>query len=93
MSTLRSRYPGMTVRVYGYTDSDPVRKTRHLWKDNLDLSANRAMAVTRYLWSRGVTAARVETIGMGVTHFVSSNATTSGKSKNRRVVIKVVKKQ
>ena len=92
VSTLKSKYPGLTVRVVGYTDADPIKKTRNLWKDNLDLSANRAMDVTRYLWSKGIPAERIETVGMGSTHFVASNASKSGKASNRRVEIQVVRK-
>jgi len=88
---LKATYASLPVRVYGYTDSDPIKRTKHLWKDNLDLSANRAMAVTRYLISRGIKADRIETIGMGATHFLASNATKSGKAKNRRVDIFVIK--
>jgi outer membrane protein OmpA-like peptidoglycan-associated protein len=91
-SLLRSKYADMAVRVYGYTDSDPIRRTRKLWTDNLDLSANRAMAVSRYLQSKGVAAGRVETIAMGATNFVAANSTKAGKAKNRRVEIVVVKK-
>jgi len=91
-STIKSKYPGMTVRVKGYTDSDPIVKTRNLWKDNLDLSANRAMEVTRHLWSKGISAEHVETVAMGATHFVGPNTTKTGKASNRRVVIVVVKK-
>ncbi len=64
-STLKGTYPGARVRVYGFTDSDPIVKTAKLWKDNLDLSANRAMAVARELRKRGVSAANIETIAMG----------------------------
>jgi chemotaxis protein MotB len=88
---LRGQYSGLPVRVYGYTDSDPIKKTKKLWQDNLDLSANRAMAVTRYLISNGVSADNIETIGMGATHFVSDNRSRDGKKKNRRVEIFVVK--
>lgn len=91
-STLRSKYSGLAVRVVGYTDADPIVKTKNLWKDNLDLSANRAMEVTRYLWSKGIPAAQIETVGMGATHFVASNASKAGKTSNRRVVILVVRK-
>jgi chemotaxis protein MotB len=88
---LTQRYANLPVRVYGYTDNDPIRRSRELWEDNLDLSANRAMAVTRYLCGKGVDAERVETIGMGATHFVASNDTPQAKAKNRRVEIYVVK--
>jgi len=88
---LNSDFSGMTVRVYGYTDSDPIRRTKNLWQDNLDLSANRAMAVTRYLRSKGINAERIETVAMGATHFVAANSSKAGKAKNRRVEIVVIK--
>jgi chemotaxis protein MotB len=92
VATLRSKYPGMTVRVMGYTDSDPIVKTKNLWKDNLDLSANRAMEVTRHLWSKGISAEHIETVAMGATHFMGPNTTKAGKAGNRRVEISVVKR-
>jgi flagellar motor protein MotB len=82
---LKTTYAGLPVRVYGHTDTDPIRRTKHLWKDNLDLSANRAMAVTRYLISRGVDPERVETIAMGPYHPMAN------KQQSRRVEIFVVK--
>ena len=90
-SDIKTSYAGLSVRVYGYTDSDPIKKTKNLWKDNIELSANRAMAVTRYLISKGIKAEAIETIGMGETHYVSSNTTKAAKSKNRRVEIFVIK--
>lgn len=90
-STIKATYPGAMVRVYGFTDNDPIKKSAKFWKDNLDLSSNRAMAVTRQLQTLGISAESMETIGMGATHFVSSNATAAGKAKNRRVEIVVVK--
>lgn len=84
---LNSQYAGNVVRVYGYTDSDPIKRTKDKWEDNLDLSANRAMAVTRYLISKGVDKERIETVAMGETNFAASNATAQGKARNRRVEI------
>jgi chemotaxis protein MotB len=91
--TIKASYPNSIVRVYGFTDSDPIVKSKKLWKDNLDLSANRAMAVTRDLRKMGVEAESIETIAMGATHFVAPNASKAGKAKNRRVEIVVVTQQ
>ncbi|MHC4295505.1 MAG: OmpA/MotB family protein [Planctomycetota bacterium] len=88
---IKNKYPHQLVRVYGYTDSDPIKRTKKLWKDNLDLSANRAMAVTRYLRDKGINAENVETIAMGATNFVAKNNTSANKAKNRRVEIVVIK--
>lgn len=89
--TLKVNYSNNKVLVYGYTDSDPVVKTRNLWQDNLGLSVNRALAVSRYLIEKGVDKDRIETIGMGATNFVASNKTKDGKAQNRRVEIIVLK--
>ena len=88
---IKTTYAGRIVRVYGYTDNDPIKVTRNLWTDNLDLSANRAMAVTRHLTKNGIKAETVETVAMGATRFVSSNASKAGKAKNRRVEIIVIR--
>ena len=91
-ATIRGKHPGTTVRVYGYTDSDPIKRSARLWKDNLDLSANRAMAVTRELRKLGISAENIETVAMGATRSVAPNRTAGGKAKNRRVEIVVVGK-
>jgi len=89
-SSIMANHPGKSIRVYGHTDGDPIRKTRKLWSDNLDLSSNRAMAVTRYLISRGISGSKIESIGMGSTRPIASNRTAAGKKKNRRVEIMVI---
>lgn len=86
---LDSRYKGMPIRVYGHTDSDPIRKSK--WKDNLQLSGARAMEVRRYMVAKGITAANIETIAMGSSDPVVPNERTKAdKQRNRRVVIKVI---
>jgi len=90
-SEIKGKYSGNTVRVYGHTDSDPIVRSKKLWSDNLDLSANRAMAVTRYLITKGIKASSLETVGMGSTRPIADNKTKAGKAKNRRVEILVVK--
>ncbi|KKN68308.1 hypothetical protein LCGC14_0452640 [marine sediment metagenome] len=84
-------YSGRPVRVYGFTDGDPIRKTKKLWQDNLDLSANRAMAVTRHLIGQGVDTERLETIAMGPARPVASNSSAAGKARNRRVEIYAIR--
>lgn len=88
-ATIKKTYPTGMVQVYGFTDQDPVVKTRKLWQDNLDLSANRAMTVTRELIHQGLVAGRIETIAMGATHPVSQGKDKAAKAKNRRVEIAV----
>ena len=92
-SDLKSHYAGASVRVYGHTDTEPIRKTKKLWQDNLDLSANRAMAVTRYLIEKGISAKGIEAVAMGENHPVASNKDAAGRTKNRRVEIVAMRKK
>lgn len=85
---LKSDYDGKEVRVEGHTDSDPIRKSK--WKDNLELSSQRAMAVARYLASQGVDDERLAAVGRGEHHPRASNRSAAGKAQNRRVEIVVV---
>lgn len=86
-SVLRQKYRNNPIDVVGHTDTDPIKKSK--WKDNLELSAQRALTVVRYLIGRGVDEKRIRAVGCGAARPVASNATSAGKSKNRRVEIVV----
>lgn len=88
-SVLRERYNGKQIDVVGHTDTDPIVKTKNLWKDNWDLSAGRALTVLRYLVDRGVSPKSIRGVACGQSRPVASNASSAGKAKNRRVEIVV----
>jgi len=89
-SVLRDgKYAGKPVDVVGHTDADPIRKTKDKWKDNLELSAQRALSVSRYLIQKGMDEDKVRAVGCGASRPIASNASTAGKAKNRRVEIVV----
>jgi len=88
-SVLSSKYAGREIDVVGHTDSDPINKTRELWKDNWELSAERALTVVRYLVSHGIPEDKIRAVGCGESRPVASNSTAAGKAKNRRVEIVV----
>lgn len=77
------KYPDSLIDVYGHTDSTGSDAY------NLDLSKRRADSVARYLISRGVSSARIQTQGMGEGYPVASNDTPEGRALNRRVEIKI----
>lgn len=81
---LKSDYPGNTIRVEGHTDNDPIKKTKNLYSDNRDLSLKRAYSVTKFLESKGIDPAKVETVGHG-----QYKPKGSDKKQNRRVEIVV----
>ncbi|MEO1279346.1 MAG: OmpA family protein [Planctomycetota bacterium] len=60
---INQRYSGNEIRVAGFTDSDPIRRSD--WKTNERLSAERAMAVESYLVSKGVDNNRIHSAAFG----------------------------
>jgi len=86
-SVLKAKYPSRHIEVAGHTDSDPIKKSN--WKDNLELSSERAMAVARYLREKGIAKDKIAATGYGDGRPKESNSTAAGKQKNRRVEIVV----
>jgi chemotaxis protein MotB len=81
------RYSDKQIEVVGHTDSDPIKKSK--WKDNWQLSSERALSVLRYLVSNGISEDRIVAVAAGESRPIASNGTVSGKSRNRRVEIVV----
>ena len=71
------------VDVVGHTDSDGSAEY------NLDLSRQRAGSVARYLTSQQLDPNRFSVDGRGKSQPIASNATPSGKARNRRVEITI----
>ncbi len=87
VSVLRQKYASKDIDVVGHTDTDPIVKSS--WKDNLELSAQRALSVARYLIAHGVAEKQVRADACGSARPVASNSSATGKAKNRRVEIVV----
>ncbi len=62
-STISSRYSSNEIQVAGYTDTDPIRKSK--WGSNERLSAERALAVEEYLATKGIAKDRMYVAGYG----------------------------
>lgn len=75
----------MVIEIQGHTDD--VGKE----EDNLKLSQERAEAVKKYLSAKGINESRVTAKGYGQTMPIADNGTESGKAKNRRTSLKVIK--
>ena len=78
---LSEAYAGIVI---GHTDSTGDANY------NIGLSKRRAQAVSDYLVSTGVEAAKLRIIGRGENEPMASNETKEGQAKNRRVEIVVV---
>jgi flagellar motor protein MotB len=80
---LRSR--DEILMVSGFTDNRQMREGARLFADNWELSAQRALTVTRTLIEEGVPSSSVFAAAFGAEQAVASNADADGRAKNRRV--------
>lgn len=80
------------LMVSGFTDDQKVRNGNRQFADNWELSAERALTVTRALIADGVPASAVFAAAFGSQQPVSSNTQEEGRAKNRRVEIAPVPK-
>ncbi|HEY2624779.1 MAG TPA: OmpA family protein [Dyella sp.] len=80
------------LMVSGFTDDQQVRDGNRQFADNWELSAERALTVTRALIADGVSASSVFAAAFGAEQPVSSNANDEGRAKNRRVEIAPIPK-
>jgi general secretion pathway protein A len=77
-----SSNPALKIIVEGYTDSlgHPVY--------NENLSKMRAEVIKKYLIDKGISTAKIETVGMGPGNPIASNETFEGRKLNRRIEIR-----
>ena len=73
------------LMVSGFTDDRTVRDSSRAFADNLELSAQRALTVTRALIDEGMPASTVFAAAFGPEQPVASNADAAGRALNRRV--------
>ena len=80
------------LMVSGFTDDRLVRDNNRQFADNWELSAQRALTVTRALIDEGIPSSSVFAAAFGPEQPVASNADAQGRSKNRRVEMAPVPK-
>jgi len=73
------------LMVSGFTDDKPIQDGNRRFADNLELSAQRALTVTRSLIEEGMPSSQVFAAAFGAEQPVASNANDSGRALNRRV--------
>jgi chemotaxis protein MotB len=73
------------ITVEGNTDNQPIQSS--LFPSNWELSTDRATTVVRYLIAHGVQDQRLSAAGYADLHPLASNATATGRARNRRVDI------
>lgn len=80
------------LMVSGFTDDRQVHEGNRQFADNWELSAERALTVTRALIADGVPASSVFAAAFGSQQPVDSNAREDGRARNRRVEIAPIPK-
>ena len=80
------------LMVSGFTDDRRVTQSNQRYVDNLELSAQRALTVTRALTEEGMPASRVFAAAFGAEQPVAPNTDEKGRALNRRVEMAPVPK-
>ncbi|MDO4188880.1 MAG: flagellar motor protein MotB [Lachnospiraceae bacterium] len=82
------KYAKSTIEIEGHTDNVPIHTSQ--FSDNDELSDARALAVFRYIIEHtNLNPANLKHAGRGEYVPVADNATAEGRTKNRRVEIKI----
>lgn len=80
------------LMVSGFTDDLPVRGSNRQFADNWELSAQRALTVTRTLIEDGITSSVIFAAAFGSQQPVAANTDAEGRARNRRVEMAPVPK-
>lgn len=82
------------IRVEGHTDNVPIAGTlAKRYPTNWELSAARAINITRYLEKEGLDPALLSAAAFGEYQPVADNETPEGRAKNRRIAIILLPKE
>lgn len=87
---IAERYPNYDIYVFGHTDNEPIRVSP--WKDNYELSCQRALSVVRYLRDL-LGSTNIAAGGWGEYRPVAENTTPENRQANRRVEIYAMQPQ
>lgn len=86
-----SNYKNWEIRIEGHTDNRPISTYRY--KSNWDLSSARAISVVRFFVSNDIFQPdELQAMGYGDTKQLVKNDSSENMHKNRRVEIKLIKR-
>lgn len=90
-----ANYPDRWILIEGHADDQPINRD-FTWKyaSNWELSSARAHSVLHYLLqSHNADPGKIKVVGYGDQHPIAENASSEGRSANRRVVITIGSKR
>ncbi|WAW09519.1 flagellar motor protein MotD [Oxalobacter vibrioformis] len=76
------------IQVEGFTDNMPISSAQY--PSNWELSSARASSVVRLFVDQGIAGERMVAIGRSANSPIDDNATSDGRSRNRRVALTVL---
>jgi chemotaxis protein MotB len=83
---------GKSIRIEGHTDNVPINTDK--FPSNWELSTSRAVNVVKYIIElNDIEPWRISAAGYGEYHPIDTNDTSSGRQKNRRVDIVILRKE
>lgn len=83
-SAIKSQYPNKPIRLIGFTDTDPIKKSKDRYETNHHLGFERAYSVGEYLQSKGVPARQISYASHG------PHSPKGSKAASRRVELVVI---
>ncbi|MAJ47329.1 MAG: hypothetical protein CBC35_08780 [Planctomycetes bacterium TMED75] len=83
-SELKADYPGKSIRLIGFTDTDPIKKSKERYETNHHLGFERAFSVGEYLQTKGIPSSKISYASYG------PHAPKGNKSQSRRVELVVL---
>lgn len=90
VALILERYSKGVIEIEGHTDNVPIGSGESRYVDNEELSSARALSVFYYLTENTLLdPERFRHAGMGQRNPIADNATAAGRSKNRRVEIRI----
>jgi len=78
------------LQITGHTDDIPINTAR--FRDNWDLSTERALSVVRYLVLAGINPDRLSAAGFGEFHPIDTANTPEARARNRRIEVKLTRR-
>lgn len=75
------------TNIIGFTDNTPLPPNSQ-YRDNLSLSANRALSVGKLLLKDGADPSMVQVSGEGSSNPIATNDTKTGREKNNRIEVR-----
>ncbi|WP_336766075.1 flagellar motor protein MotB [Paenibacillus sp. USHLN196] len=91
ISSMLQEFPEYEVVVSGHTDNIPISNNQY--KDNWDLSADRALNFLKILLlNTQLDPSKFTPSGYGEYHPIASNDTNTGRAQNRRVEVSIIRK-